>query len=98
MTDTFGAVQNTNDTFGASSPSTPATMQVSCLDVYSHESKIHDIPVGTTINQFFRDNMNISSDPGGFNIRVNRRYASSGQALNPGDQVLITPTKIQGGV
>ncbi len=102
-TATFGS-NNAAQSFGATTTSespavnTVAPMTITCMDVYSHQSKTYSIPTGTTINSFFKDHLNIDANPKNFNIRINHKDAASGQPLQTGDHVLVTPTKIDGGM
>ena len=97
MNETFGSTGG-NQTFGSTNvAAAPRMIEVSCLDVYSHETRTFQVPEGLSINAFFKDHLNISSDPKNFNIRVNHTDALSGQGLQPGDRILVTPTKIEGG-
>ena len=93
----FGATetQNCNTTFGGTD--TNATMTISCLDIYNHSSKSYDVASGTTIDAFFKNNLNINAAPKNFIVKINGMNAEAGQTLSPGDSVQVTPTKIQGG-
>jgi hypothetical protein len=96
--DIFGSTGTNDQTFGATDTATASsTIQVTCMDVYSHQSKTYSIPDGTSINSFFKDHLNIESNPKNFNIRVNHTDARVGQNLRTGDHILVTPTKIEGG-
>ncbi len=54
-----------------------------------------EVQDGTTVQKLFEDHI-----PGGkpqdYLIRVNRQPCASGQVLQEGDRVSITPTKIEG--
>jgi sulfur carrier protein ThiS len=54
-----------------------------------------EVAEGTTVNQLFTERMP-QRKPADFLIRVNRQPVSGDQALQPGDRVSITPTKIEG--
>ena len=92
---TFGATE-AHTTFGTTE-ATPTGMTVSCLDIYNHSSKDYTLSTGTTIDSFFKNNLNINSAPKNFIVKINGANAEAGQVLNPGDSVQVTPTKIQGG-
>jgi hypothetical protein len=54
-----------------------------------------DVPAGTTAEKFFHDQIR-SGSPRDYLIRINRQPVASGQVLQEGDRVSITPTKIEG--
>ena len=52
-------------------------------------------PEGTTVEQFFDDQMP-GQEPSDFLIRVNRQPVARDYILQEGDRVTVTPTKIEG--
>ncbi len=54
-----------------------------------------DVPEGTTVGQFFRQQMP-DRKPEDFLIRVNRQPVAQDTALQEDDRVTVTPTKIEG--
>ncbi len=58
---------------------------------YAHEVELDE---GTTVSDFF--NREIGGGADNYLIRVNRQNVNSGQVLNEGDRVTVTPTKIEG--
>ena len=58
---------------------------------YANEVEVDE---GTTVSDFF--NRKIGGGANNYLIRVNRHTVSSGQVLNEGDRVTVTPTKIEG--
>ncbi len=54
-----------------------------------------DVADGTTVDVFF-DRQLPDRDPDDYLIRVNRQPVPSDQALQEGDRVTMTPTKIDG--
>jgi len=54
------------------------------------------IDAGTTIMDFFQDQMGEDADPASYLIRVNRQAVNSTYELVDGDRVTITPTKVEG--
>jgi hypothetical protein len=96
---TFGATetQDCNTTFGGTDTNTNAAMTVSCLDIYNHSSKDYTVAAGTSIDSFFKNDLNINAAPKNFIVKINGLNAEAGQVLQPGDSVQVTPTKIQGG-
>ena len=54
-----------------------------------------EVPKGTTVGQFFGRQMP-SRKPEDFLIRVNRQPVARETALQEGDRVTVTPTKIEG--
>tara|TARA_B100002019_G_scaffold223498_1_gene196408 strand:- start:194 stop:499 length:306 start_codon:yes stop_codon:yes gene_type:complete len=100
MNDNSFGSNTTTEAFGSNDTNSSCSnsmMTVSCLDVYSHSANSHSIPTGTSIDSFFKNNLNISASPKNFIVKINGANATSGQVLQPGDSVQITPTKIQGG-
>lgn len=55
-----------------------------------------EVANGTTVQQLFEKQIP-NAKAANFLIRVNRQPTSSGQFLQDGDRVSITPTKIEGG-
>jgi len=56
-----------------------------------------EVPEGTTVRQCF-DKHIPNASPANYLIRVNRQPVPSDQALQEGDRISITPTKIEGAV
>jgi hypothetical protein len=54
-----------------------------------------DVPANTTVQELFEQHVS-SGKAADYLIRVNRLPVASGQVLQEGDRVSITPTKIQG--
>jgi sulfur carrier protein ThiS len=54
-----------------------------------------EIPAGTTVQQLFAQQVPYG-EPGDYLIRVNRQPVAADQALQEGDRVSFTPTKIEG--
>ena len=54
-----------------------------------------DVTDGTTVEQFFSKRMR-DCNPEDFLIRVNRQPVAKNYALQEGDRITITPTKIEG--
>jgi sulfur carrier protein ThiS len=54
-----------------------------------------DVPDGTTVQQLFADRVPHGKAEN-YLIRVNRQPATADQALQTGDRVSVTPTKIEG--
>jgi sulfur carrier protein ThiS len=56
-----------------------------------------EIAEGTTVERLFAERIP-HGKPSDYLIRVNRQPVPSGQVLQEGDRVSITPTKIEGAV
>ncbi len=54
-----------------------------------------DVTEGITISQLFAERIG-HGKPADYLIRVNRQPVASDCALQPGDRVSVTPTKIEG--
>ncbi len=54
-----------------------------------------EVQEGTTVQSLFAARIHYGK-PGDYLIRVNRQPVPSGQVLQEGDRVSITPTKIEG--
>jgi hypothetical protein len=54
-----------------------------------------EVAAGTTVQAFFADKVP-HGGPEDYLIRVNRQPAAADQALQEGDRVSFTPTKIEG--
>lgn len=54
-----------------------------------------DVPEGATVAQLFEQQIG-SDKPADYLIRVNRQPCPSGQVLQEGDRISITPVKIEG--
>ncbi len=54
-----------------------------------------DVTEGTTVAQFFAKEMH-DCNPADYLIRVNRQPVAKDYALQEGDRITITPTKIEG--
>jgi len=50
----------------------------------------------TNVGQLVRDTLEEGSDSNDFTIRLNGDIVSEGQLLQPGDKLVIAPTKMQG--
>jgi len=51
---------------------------------------------GTTASQLFFREMGEGASPADYLIRVNRQEVTASYALQPGDRMTVTPTKVQG--
>jgi sulfur carrier protein ThiS len=54
-----------------------------------------EVAAGTTVEQLFAERI-AHGQPQDYLIRVNRQPVPAGQALQEGDRVSFTPTKIEG--
>jgi len=54
-----------------------------------------EVTDGTTVHELFEQQIH-SADPANYLIRVNRQPVPADQALQEGDRVSFTPTKIEG--